>query len=244
MKFNANSLLLIALLACLGSGCANTLEMRTIRQWMEQVEEEDLAKIRDRSSDKLDEQAFPLSKPAEPFAALKVLNLPKGQVTIKEVQDEGANKIVIAEIGEKDGPKRELVFTLIPDDESGNWVVDDVHRPETQRTGKKSYRSVAQQMNLLLAVQEFDYIWANGDRQQVLGSCTPRLARLLGELPPPDLDHILTSVHGKAGGSKKFNPLRTYGGGFGRSRHDQKRPHDRRRLPSNVTDAGWSTTWP
>lgn len=206
MNLNAKSLFLIALLASLVTGCANTLEMRTISKWMEQVEEEDLAKVRDRSSDKLGEQAFPLSKPAEPFAALKVLNLPKGQITIKDVQDEGENKIVVAEIGEKDKPKRELVFTIVPDDDSGNWVVDDVYRSETQRTGQKRYRSVAQQMNLLLAVQEFNYIWTNGDRQQVLGSCTPRLARLMAELPPPDLDHILTSVHGKGKGSKKFNP--------------------------------------
>ncbi len=202
----AKSLFLLVSLASLCAGCANALEKRTIAQWMEEIEQEDLAKVRDRSSDKFDEMAFPLSKPAEPFAALKVLKLPKGDITIKNVQDDDVNKKVVVEVGDKDQRKTELVFTLIPDGDSGKWVVDDVYRSEMQRTGKKSYRSVAEQMNLLLAVQEFDYIWTNGDRQQVLGTCTTRLARLLGELPPPDLDHILTSVHGKGRAAGKFKP--------------------------------------
>jgi len=205
MKRCAQTFILFTAMVSLGLGCANTVEMRTIRQWMAQIEEEDLAKIREGSTNRFEEQAFPLTARAEPFAALKVLNLPKGNITIKKVEDHESHKLVEVEVGEKDRPKRELVFTIVPDQESGRWLIDDVHNTE-RHNGQKNYRSIAKQMNLLLAVQEFDNIWSNGDREDVLDTCTARLGKRLAELPPPDLDFILTSVHGKGGASKRFDP--------------------------------------
>ncbi len=209
MNNGAKSVALFAGLLFLSLGCANTVEMRTISQWMAELEEEDLAQVRDRSSDKFGELAFPLTARAEPFAAVEVLKLPKGRLNIKKVEGDETEKRILVELEEKKDKRtitRELVFKLIPDDRLGKWVVDDVYRPEKLRGGETAYRSIAQQMNLLLAVQEFDYLLANGDREDVLGSCSPRLGQLLGNLPPADLNHLLMNIHGKTNHSGKFQP--------------------------------------
>ncbi len=208
MNYSAKTIVLLTSLM-ISQGCANTVEMRTISQWMAELEEEDLAQVRDRSSQKLDDMAFPLSGRVEPFAAVEVLKLPKGQLDIKKVEGDDAEKKVLVEIKEKKEKRaitRKLVFKLIRDGQSGKWVVDDVYRPEKIRGGDTAYRSIAQQMSLLLAVQEFEQVWSQGDREDVLSGCSPRLARVLADLPPADLGHILSKIHGKHSLSGKFKP--------------------------------------
>lgn len=203
----AKSTGLALLLVTLGIGCSHTLESKTISQWMDEWEREDVAQLRAKSSNKLDEKAFPLGQHAEPFEAAKVLNLPTGKIKVVKVIDADSEKKVVVEVGEKDKPKRELVFRLIPDVVTGKWVVDDVFQSERQRSGDMAYRSIAEQMNLLLSVQEFDSLWETGDREDVLNGCTDRLARLLSQLPPADFNRMLVAVRGGNGRSKgQFSP--------------------------------------
>lgn len=169
------------------SGCAHMIENRAILAFANGLEKQDLQRLKDSTSVEFSKRALRAESSLED---LKHLNLPDGKSKIAEVDEISKDrKKVTVHVGEQ---KKELFYELVRDD-SGKWVVDNIYMKQKKK-GLEVYKSVTEQMDLLLTVREFIDTWTNGDRELVLSVTTPKFRKTLSELPPSFLAQMTRQV--------------------------------------------------
>jgi hypothetical protein len=100
-----------AALAFAASGCANLLTSRAIDSFSEGYAEGDVEQLRQVTSERFERQALRLPEAGND---LKVLNLPKGKVTVLKTEDLEENKRhVTVQVGESDSSKKTLEYHLV-----------------------------------------------------------------------------------------------------------------------------------
>jgi len=178
-----------AALAFAASGCANLLTSRAINKFSDGYAQGDVEQLRKVTSERFERQALRLPEAGQD---LKVLNLPKGKVTVLKTEDVEENKRqVTVQVGNADSSKKTLEYTLVRPEGRFTWVVDDVFI--TQNKGAKHgmvTKSVTEQMDLLLSVREFVTAWKSGTRDEVLAVANDELRTALDPLPPTYLNQI------------------------------------------------------
>lgn len=181
-------------------GCGHMMESKAIHQFTEALAEKDLEQLRLATSETFEERALRSTEALDDF---KIVNLPKGEVTVVEVEDSSeTEKLVTVTAG---STKKKLFYRLIKDEDKDEWVVDDVYVRQ-QKGGVKVDKSVAEQMDLLLNVREFLTVWDQGSREEVLAVATPELARVLADLPPMHLSRLCKTVVSEHVGDKRHHP--------------------------------------
>lgn len=193
-----------------GVGCSHMIETRAITAFSKNLNDEDLDGLMEATSQDFRQRAL---RTTTAFEDLKILNLPDGKTTIVEVEDDGKNKKrVTVEVG--DGKKdkkskkgsssdsKKEIFYELTKGKDGHWVVDDIYLKQ-KRKGVVAYKSVTEQMDMLLSIREFLDAWSRGDREQVLGVTTKKFRAALDPLPPSYLATLTKVVStGKPTGGK------------------------------------------
>jgi hypothetical protein len=177
-------------------GCSHFIESRAITQFSEYLKDEDLGGLMSSTTREFHQRALRTETALED---LKILNIPDGKTTVVEVEElSDSKKRVTVQVG--DGKKE--VFYELEKDAKGHWGVDDIYLKQKQK-GVVAYKSVTEQMDLLLSVREFLDTWSRGDREQVLGVTTPKFRSTLDSLPPSYLATLTRIVSaGKPTGGK------------------------------------------
>ena len=182
-----------------GAGCAHMIENRAIMAFAKNLEAQNLEGLKVVTSDDFNKRAL---RTATALEDLKILRIPDGKTSIVEVEKvTDDQKRVTVQVGEE---KKEVFYELTRD-ESGKWVIDDIYLKQKKK-GIEAYKSVTEQMDLLLTVREFLDAWAHGDREQVLAVTAPKLRSTLEELPPPFLAQITRRITQSKTASGKFRP--------------------------------------
>lgn len=182
-----------------GAGCAHMIENRAIMAFAKNLEAQDLDGLKLATSEEFNKKAL---RNATAIEDLKIVRIPDGKPTIKEVEKvTDDTKRVTVHVGED---KKEVYYELTRD-ESGKWVIDDIYLKQKKK-GIEAYKSVTEQMDLLLTVREFIDAWSHGDREDVLAVTTPKLRSTLEELPPPFLAQVTRRITQSKTASGKFRP--------------------------------------
>lgn len=183
----------------MSAGCAHFIENRAITAFAKSLEAQDLDGLKEVTSDEFNKRAL---RTATSLEDLKILRLPDGKTSVVNVEELSADKKrVTVQVGDD---KKEVFYELARD-ESGKWVVDDIYLKQKKK-GIEAYKSVTEQMDLLLTVREFLDAWTDGDREQVVAIAAPKLRASLEELPPSYLAHLTRQVTQGKPRSGKFRP--------------------------------------
>ncbi len=185
------SVCLLALSLC---GCTSLFTAQAIDAFNQGLVASDLAALQQSTSSEFQQRA--LRNPAA-LDSIKSLPLPKEEGTVTEVQDVGPDeKLLSVEVGDppqlvQDRLKREAPAG----GKSPKWLVDDVILTQ-KRAGSDAMltKSVSEQMDLLLTVQEFLKNWREGSREDTLAVLHPELKSLLEELSPVHLAQITNQM--------------------------------------------------
>ncbi len=181
-------LCVVALAGLMGCASLHLVESKAIHQFTDALAEKNLGDLRSATSKTFEKRALRTTEALDDF---KILNLPKGETSVVEVQETSeTEKLVTVSAGKL---KKKLFYRLIQDPDTEEWLVDDVYVRQ-RKDGVKVDKSVAEQMDLLLNVREFLMVWDSGTREEVLGVTTPELAGVLGELPPMQLSRLCKAV--------------------------------------------------
>lgn len=183
-----------------GAGCTHMIETRAITAFSQHLKDEDLGGLMEATTSDFRQRALRTEAALED---LKILNLPDGKTTIVEVEELSENKKrVTVQVGEG---KKEVFYELAKDDD-GHWVVDDIYLKQ-KRKGVEAYKSVTEQMDLLLSIREFLDTWNRADREQVLSVTSKKFRAALDPLPPSFLARMtkLVSAGKPTGGKYKPN---------------------------------------
>lgn len=192
------------LLVAAGAGCSHMIESRAIDRFASSLRNEDVKQLQSATSEQFSQRAL---RTATALEDIKILRLPDGKTTIVEVETlSPTHRRVTVQVGEgKDkSAKREVFYELVVDDH-GKWVVDDVYLKQ-KKQGVTSYKSVTEQLDLLVTVREFLDGWDAGDRQQVLKVSAPELRKDLENLPPSYLADLTRKVLGGRSLTKTYRP--------------------------------------
>jgi len=177
------------LLLLSGLGCAHMMESRAIEKFAESLAQEDLKLLRETTSPGFSDRAL---RTSEAMEDLKILRLPDGKTSVVEVEEiDDRHRRVTVEVGEQ---KREVFYELTKQ-EDGRWVVDEVFLKQ-KRKGVEAFKSVSEQMNLLLTVREFLDAWQGDDREKALSITTATFRKHLEALPPSHLAKLTQHVVG------------------------------------------------
>ncbi len=200
--------------ACLmmvaGSGCANMIESRAIDRFSAGLRDENLNELQAATSSEFSERAL---RTATALQDIKILRLPDGKTTIVEVENlSPTHRRVTVQIGEgkgkgkeKDKDARKDVFYELVLDDSGKWVVDDVYLKQ-KKQGVTIFKSVTEQLDLLLSVREFLDGWDAGNREQILKGASPGFEQELAALPPAYLAELTRKIIGEKSLTKSYRP--------------------------------------
>jgi len=180
------------------AGCSHLVESRVITAFAESLQKEDLGGLRAESSAEFENKALGRDDALESF---KLVGVPEGKPKVVKVEDDGDEKRVTVEVGEK-SKKRKLLYRLKRDDNK-KWVVDDIFLNRKELAENKS---VSEQVNLLVCVRDFLEAWERGDRSGVLSSTTPEFRQSLSELPPKQLAGLTKRLTGEVAQQDKVNP--------------------------------------
>lgn len=192
----------LAAIACLtlpilATGCANLVESRTIAAFSEALQEEDVSRLRDVTSDRFEEKSLRHEGSVKDFS---VLRIPKGDIEIIDIDEISENeKRVTGQIGKS--RSRRLRYRLVRDEKNGKWVVDDVYIRK-QKNGVESTRAVTELMDLVTTVREFIDAWSAGSRDSMLRMADPEFGSLLGMLPDEYLMRLAEQAIGDRAESK------------------------------------------
>ncbi|MDB5392393.1 MAG: hypothetical protein JWM11_8039 [Planctomycetaceae bacterium] len=188
---------LIGLAGCMSVGLnmsngftqlAHSSESSIISSFIADLEKSDMENLKEITSTDFKGSALRHSKSMDSF---KMLNIPDGKVQIVEVKEKSAEeKRVLVKIGPKE---RKLYFDLIYDTKAKKWVIDDVEFKKNLKPGQVN-KSITEQMDLLLAIQEFLDAWEAGERTQILATSTTELSRSLEPLPSKSLKKFTAKV--------------------------------------------------
>ncbi|HET6422255.1 MAG TPA: hypothetical protein VFG20_01150 [Planctomycetaceae bacterium] len=191
--------LLCLSLVVLGTGCSHLFESRAINRFSENLQKEDIKGLKDASTEEFAEKAL---RTASALEDIKILRVPDGKITVVDVEDiDKDRRRVTVKVGEA---KKEVFYELVRD-YANRWVVDDIYLKQ-KKTGVVAYKSVTEQMNLLLTVREFLDSWDGGERDQILAATAPELSATLERLPPTYLAHLTTRIVGSRGEKSTFKP--------------------------------------
>lgn len=175
------------------AGCASfteTSHARVISSFIESLEKSDMEELKQVSSTDFQSSTLRHKEAADAF---KVLNLPTGDVEVLDVKEEGPDeRRVLVSVGEKN-KKRKLYCDLKRDPQTKQWVVDDVEFKRQLKPGQVN-KTVTEQMDLLLSIEEFVDAWESGKRQAILASSTPELREVLERLPESGLAKFTSKV--------------------------------------------------
>jgi hypothetical protein len=181
------------------SGCTHLIETRAITAFSKNLQQANLEGLKASTSDEFRQRAL---RTAVALEDLKILRLPDGKTTIVEVEDINSDKKrVTVQVGES---KKEIFYELAKDS-TGRWVVDDIYLKQKKK-GVEAYKSVTEQMDLLLSVREFLNAWGNGDREQVLRVTSPAFRSSLEALPPSFLASMTRTVTSGRPAGAQFKP--------------------------------------
>lgn len=171
------------------AGCAaHRLETRAITAFIESLEKSDIDELKANTSDDFKQTAL---RHKEAVDAFKMLNLPAGKVEVLDVKDkEDGGKRVLVEVGER---KRRLYCDLIFNEETKKWVIDDIEVKRKLRPGEVK-KTISQQMDMLLSLEEILDAWESGNRSQVLALCSPDLKGNLEPLPEPAMKRFIRQI--------------------------------------------------
>ena len=182
-----------------GAGCAHMIESRAITAFAKNLEAQNLEGLKVVTSDDFNKRAL---RTATALEDLKILRIPDGKTSIVDVEQVSDDKKrVTVQVGED---KKEVFYELTRE-ESGKWVIDDIYLKQKKK-GIEAYKSVTEQMDLLLTVREFLDAWGHGDREQVLSITSPKLRAALEDVPPSFLAQITRRVTSGKTASGKFRP--------------------------------------
>lgn len=163
-------------------------ESSVISEFINDLAKSDIEELKEVSSTDFKGSALRHSKAVDAF---KMLNIPEGKVNVVEVKEKSdEEKRVLVKVGEKE---RKLYFDLIYDSKEKKWVVDDVQFKKNLKPGQVN-KSVTEQMDLLLSIQEFLDAWEGGDRSEILATSTIELRRSLEPLPAQSLKQFTAKV--------------------------------------------------
>jgi hypothetical protein len=187
-------------LGLFGTGCSHLIESRTVNQFAEALEKKNVSQAKSEATEEFNRKALRHTRALDDF---EVLHLPAGKASVVKVEDESPTvKKVTVEVGKK---KRKLLYKLVKNEKSGQWLVDDIYVRQRRR-GATVTEPVTKQMDLLLTVREFLEAWDGGGRGQILNTVTPELGGELRQLPEPALKRLARQVVGKPSANKKLRP--------------------------------------
>ena len=185
------SLCLLALSLC---GCTSLFTAQAIDAFNQGLIASDLAALQQSTSSGFQQRA--LRDPAA-LDSIKSLPLPKEEGKVTEVKEVGPDeKLLSVEVGD---PPQLVQYRLKRETpaagKSPKWLVDDVILTQ-KRAGSDALltKSVSEQMDLLLTVQEFVKNWRDGSREETLAVLHPDLKSLLDELSPVHLAQITNQM--------------------------------------------------
>ncbi|GIX05222.1 MAG: hypothetical protein KatS3mg114_1091 [Planctomycetaceae bacterium] len=177
-------------------GCAHFFEQRAIERFAENLRQQDYEGLKDCTSPQFAARAL---RTADALRDLQILNLPDGKLSVVEVEElDPQHKRVIVEVTDpqtrdpKKAPKKEVFYELVKD-QQGRWVVDDIYLKQ-KKQGVTAYKSLTEQMDLLLTVRRFLEEWSGGDREAVLQGVTAEMRAALELLPPQVLAELIDRV--------------------------------------------------
>ncbi len=179
-----------ALGACL-PGCTGMMTQQAVTAFANGIESKDLARLKSSTSTEFEQKALRLSESAQD---LRLINLPQGKAKVLSIDEQGPNRRVVkVQHGEA---KKPIEYQLVRE-KSGRWVVDDVLVSQKKEGDDRTvWRSISDQMNLLLSVRELIADWQSKDRERVMSATTADLRHELDGLPPAWLEKITSRVAG------------------------------------------------
>lgn len=165
-----------AALALAAPGCSHTIEHRVIAAFAKSLDAGDVESLRKVTSTTFEEKALPDEKAIH---SLKTIDLPSGKFKVTKVEevDETHRRVTI----EHEKPKRKIVYNLVRDEGSKNWVVDDLALKSREASER---RPIAEQISLLIATRDFIEQWQSGERERILNSTTTDFRDALAQVPP------------------------------------------------------------
>lgn len=182
-----------------GVGCSHLFESRAINRFSDNLQKQDLDGLKQASTDEFAEKAL---RTATALEDIKILRVPDGKLSVVEVEeiDKDRRRVTV-----KAGEGKKEVFYELVRSYANRWVVDDVYLKQ-KKAGVVAYKSVTEQMNLLLTVREFLDAWDGGERASVFAVTTPELGATLERLPPAYLARLTAQVIGQRSEKSSFKP--------------------------------------
>ncbi len=182
-----------------GVGCSHLFESRAINRFSENLQKQDLNGLKQASTDEFAEKAL---RTATALEDIKILRVPDGKLTVVEVEeiDKDRRRVTV-----KAGEAKKEVFYELVRTYANHWVVDDVYLKQ-KKTGVVAYKSVTEQMNLLLTVREFLDAWDGGERASVFAVTSPEFSATLERLPPAYLARLTANITGERSAKSTFKP--------------------------------------
>ncbi len=165
-------------------------ETRAIQQFTTGLEEEDIDRLRRGASPRFAQAAL---NHDGAISDLKLLNLPKGEVTVLEVVSVEDDRFEVkAQIGDAG---REYTYLLSMDRRTHSMQIDDILVTQQVGGGRAEItQSVTAQLELLQAGRRFLSAWTDGTRDQVLSSTTESFRTELEPLPPSFLVKLTQQI--------------------------------------------------
>lgn len=189
----------VCLLALGLCGCTSLFTAQAIESFTAEYAAGNLAGLQSSTSTAFQQRALRVSGAME---SLQVLPLPREEGEITEVEeispDEKLLTVVIGD-GKDDQPQQTVKYRLKREaatkESRSRWVVDDVILTQSRGAGKPPLtKSVTEQMDVLLTVQEFLTHWKNGSREETLSVLHPELADRMSSLSPVHLAQITATM--------------------------------------------------
>jgi hypothetical protein len=194
-------------LVCAAGGCANIAETGALDHFTAAIEKNDLNQLKASASESFDERAL---RRKDSIDALKIVyQHPEEKLTILKVKNVSDKEKKVEVTTEK--THRKMEFKLVRDAKTGQWVVDDIVFKQRSKDVTAA-KSVTEQMDLLLVVQDFLVAWHKGKREDVQKVTTVSFGKLLGELPTTHLERLTKRVAGERIKSEEFRPEATIDG--------------------------------
>jgi hypothetical protein len=194
-------------LVCAAGGCVNFAETNALQSFTAAIEKNDLSQLKASASDTFDEKAL---RRKDSIDALKIVyQHPEEKLTIVKVTNVSDKEKKVEVTTEK--THRKLQFKLIREAKSGKWVVDDIVFKQKSKD-VTAVKSLTEQMDLLLVVQDFLVAWHKGKQKEVQSVTTASFGKLLGELPTTHLERLTKQVAGERIKSDEFRPEATIDG--------------------------------
>ncbi len=185
----------LCLLALGLSGCTSLFTAKAIESFTADLSAGNLEGLQASTSTSFQQRALRMSGALE---SLQVLQLPREEGEVTEVEEIGPDeRLLTVKVGE---PPQTVQYRLkrepvSPESRTRRWVVDDVILTQSRGEGKPPLtKSVTEQMDVLLTVQEFLAHWKNGSREETLSILHPDLADRMESLSPVHLAQITAQM--------------------------------------------------